>query len=163
MCEYVAFRHCLSFLSVLYDTDLSVFHNDIFHMFNMLWLFWMVGSFRFLKPRQFHLVYLAGGVMGAAFMHLLIIFSCFAPYVPGAIIIGSSASVMAIAVATATLVPDYSMNLMFIGNVKLKYLLMAYIVIDLISIASQNPGGSCTFGGALFGLFILSFYRAETI
>lgn len=128
----------------------------------MLWLFWMGRIFLdFLKPRQFHLVYLAGGVMGAVIYALAYnIFPVFAPYVPGAIIIGSSASVMAIAVATATLVPDYSMNLMFIGNVKLKYLLMAYIVIDLISIASQNPGGSFAhLGGALFGFVYIKLLQ----
>lgn len=80
------------------------------------------------------------------------IFPVFASSIYAATIIGSSASVMAIAVATATLVPDYSMNLMFIGSVKLKYLLIAYIVFDLISIASQNPGGSFAhLGGALLG------------
>lgn len=163
--EYVAFPAALPKLPFRFYTILTYqfFHNDIFHiLFNMLWLFWMGRIFLdFLKPRQFHLVYLAGGVMGAVIYALAYnIFPVFAPYVPGAIIIGSSASVMAIAVATATLVPDYSMNLMFIGNVKLKYLLMAYIVIDLISIASQNPGGSFAhLGGALFGFVYIKLLQ----
>lgn len=163
--EYVAFPAALPKLPFRFYTILTYqfFHNDIFHiLFNMLWLFWMGRIFLdFLKPRQFHLVYLAGGVMGAVIYALAYnIFPVFAPYVPAAIIIGSSASVMAIAVATATLVPDYSMNLMFIGNVKLKYLLMAYIVIDLISIASQNPGGSFAhLGGALFGFVYIKLLQ----
>lgn len=163
--EYVAFPAALSKLPFRFYTILTYqfFHNDIFHiLFNMLWLFWMGRIFLdFLKPRQFHLVYLAGGVMGAVVYALAYnIFPVFAPYIPAAIIIGSSASVMAIAVATATLVPDYSMSLMFIGNVKLKYLLMAYIVIDLISIASQNPGGSFAhLGGALFGFVYIKLLQ----
>ncbi|MET4139039.1 rhomboid family intramembrane serine protease [Pedobacter sp. UYP1] len=163
--EYVAFPAALPKLPFRFYTILTYqfFHNDIFHiLFNMLWLFWMGRIFLdFLKPRQFHLVYLAGGVMGAVVYALAYnIFPVFAPYIPAAIIIGSSASVMAIAVATATLVPDYSMSLMFIGNVKLKYLLMAYIVIDLISIASQNPGGSFAhLGGALFGFVYIKLLQ----
>lgn len=163
--EYVAFPAALPKLPFRFYTILTYqfFHNDIFHiLFNMLWLFWMGRIFLdFLKPRQFHLVYLTGGVMGAVVYALAYnIFPVFAPYIPAAIIIGSSASVMAIAVATATLVPDYSMSLMFIGNVKLKYLLMAYIVIDLISIASQNPGGSFAhLGGALFGFVYIKLLQ----
>ena len=163
--EYVAFPAALPKLPFRFYTILTYqfFHNDIFHiLFNMLWLFWMGRIFLdFLKPRQFHLVYLAGGVMGAVIYALSYnIFPVFAPHVYAATIIGSSASVMAIAVATATLVTDYSMNLMFIGNVKLKYLLMAYIVIDLISIASQNPGGSFAhLGGALFGFVYIKLLQ----
>ncbi|MGY0040114.1 rhomboid family intramembrane serine protease [Pedobacter sp. NJ-S-72] len=163
--EYVAFPAALPKLPFRFYTILTYqfFHTDIFHiLFNMLWLFWMGRIFLdFLKPRQFHFVYLAGGMMGAVIYALAYnIFPAFASSVYAATIVGSSASVMAIAVATATLLPDYTMNLMFIGNVKLKYLLMAYIVIDLISIASQNPGGSFAhLGGALLGFVYIKLLQ----
>jgi len=166
--EYVAFPAALPKLPYRFYTILTYqfFHNDIFHiLFNMLWLFWMGRIFLdFLKPRQFHFVYLTGGVMGAVIYALAYnIFPAFASSVYAATIIGSSASVMAIAVATATLVPDYSISLMFIGNVKLKYLLMAYIVFDLISIASQNPGGSFAhLGGALLGFAYIKVLQGGT-
>ena len=163
--EYVAFPAALPKLPFRFYTILTYqfFHTDIFHiLFNMLWLFWMGRIFLdFLKPRQFHFVYLTGGVMGAVIYALAYnIFPAFASSIYAATIVGSSASVMAIAVATATLLPDYTMNLMFIGNVKLKYLLMAYIVIDLISIASQNPGGSFAhLGGALLGFVYIKLLQ----
>lgn len=164
--EYVAFPAALPKLPFRFYTLLTYqfFHTDIFHiLFNMLWLFWMGRIFLdFLKPRQFHFVYLAGGVMGAVIYALAYnIFPVFASSIYAATIVGSSASVMAIAVATATLLPDYTMSLLFIGNVKLKYLLMAYIVIDLISIASQNPGGSFAhLGGALLGFLYIKLLQS---
>jgi membrane associated rhomboid family serine protease len=139
------------------------FHEGIFHvLFNMLGLFWMGRIFMdFMKPRQFHFVYLAGGIAGALFFALAYnIFPVFAPSVPFATIIGSSACVMAIVVATTTLVPDYTITLLLIGNIKLRYLVLAYVVIDLISIASNNAGGSFAhLGGALLGFLYITVLK----
>jgi membrane associated rhomboid family serine protease len=139
------------------------FHEGIFHvLFNMLGLFWMGRIFMdFMKPRQFHFVYLAGGVAGALFFALAYnIFPVFAASVPFATIIGSSACVMAIVVATTTLVPDYTITLLLIGNIKLRYLVLAYVLIDLISIASTNAGGSFAhLGGALLGFLYITVLK----
>ncbi|MEJ7557506.1 MAG: rhomboid family intramembrane serine protease [Pedobacter sp.] len=130
------------------------FHDGFFHvLFNMLWLYWLGRIFLdFLKPRQFHFVYLFGGVLGAIVFALA--FNIFPVFrnIPGATIIGSSAAVMAIVVATATLVPNFSISLLLFGEVKLKYLAVAYVVLDLIGSSSANAGGSFAhLGGALFG------------
>lgn len=131
------------------------FHEGVMHLlFNMLWLFWMGKIFLdFLKPRQFHFVYLAGGVAGALIYILAYnVFPVFSGSIAGATVIGSSASVTAIIVATATLVPDYSIRLLFLGDVKLKYLAIGYVALDLIGIASANAGGSFShLGGAVMG------------
>ncbi|MNY32310.1 hypothetical protein D3C86_1665180 [compost metagenome] len=80
------------------------------------------------------------------------IFPVFSGSLPEATVIGSSAAVMSVIVATATLVPDYSIRLLFLGDVKLKYLAIGYIALDLIGIASANAGGSFThIGGAVMG------------
>lgn len=155
--EYVAFPANFSKLPFRFYTVLTYqfFHETIFHvLFNMLWLFWMGRIFMdFLKPRQFHFVYLSGGIMGAVFFALAYNFiPVFAGNAFAATLIGSSASVMAIAVATTTLVPDYTLSLMLIGSIKLRYIVLAYIVIDLIGIASTNAGGSFAhLGGAFMG------------
>lgn len=155
--EYVAFPADFSRLPFRFYTVLTYqfFHEDILHiLFNMLWLFWIGRIFMdFLKPRQFHFVYLSGGIMGAVFFALAYNFiPVFAGNAFAATVIGSSASVMAIAVATTTLVPDYTMSLMLIGSIKLRYIVLAYIVIDLIGITSTNAGGSFAhLGGAFMG------------
>jgi membrane associated rhomboid family serine protease len=153
--EYFGFPTSIQKLPYRFYTIITYqfFHGGFFHvLFNMLWLFWMGNIFLdFLKPRQFHFLYLTGGIAGAL-LYLLAynIFPVFAPVLSGATVIGSSASVMAVIVATATLLPDYSMRLLFFGDVKLKYLAMAYVVMDLIGIASSDAGASFAhIGGAI--------------
>jgi len=123
-------------------------------LFNMLWLYWLGNIFLdFLKPRQFHFVYLSGGFAGAVIYALAYnVFPVFAGSISSATIVGASASVMAIIVATATLLPDYSMRLLLLGDVKLKYLAAAYIALDLIGIGTVGAGGSFShLGGAVMG------------
>jgi membrane associated rhomboid family serine protease len=166
--EYVGFPADMAKLPTRFYTILTYqfFHDGFMHiLFNMLWLYWMGRIFLdFLKPRQFHFVYLAGGFAGAL-LYLLAynIFPVFANSVSQATIIGSSASVMAVIVAAATLVPDYSIRLLFLGDVKLKYFALAYIVLDLIGIASTNAGGSFAhLGGAVLGFSYIKLLKHGT-
>ncbi|MXV51782.1 rhomboid family intramembrane serine protease [Pedobacter sp. HMF7647] len=134
-------------------------HVDFLHiLFNMLWLFWLGKIFiDFLKQRQFVFVYLAGGLAGVL---LFILAFNFLPAFKNDVqfsapLIGASASVMAVVVATATLLPNYSIMLLFFGEVRLKYLAIGYIILSLIDILS-NPGGSFAhLGGALFGFIYI--------
>ncbi|MBC7744844.1 MAG: rhomboid family intramembrane serine protease [Flavobacterium sp.] len=138
-------------------------HNGIFHiLFNMLWLYWFGRIFLdFLNSRQFIFTYLAGGISGAAlFIFAYNVFPAFKASLPIAVLIGSSASVMAVVAATATLLPDYTIRLILLGSVKLKYLALAYFVLDLIGIAGSNPGGSIAhIGGAILGFIYIRQLR----
>ena len=67
-------------------------------------------------------------------------------------VVGASASVMAIIVGAATIVPNYTISLMFIGPVKLKWLVIIYVAIDFLGVTGPNAGGQIAhLGGALFG------------
>lgn len=167
--EYAGFPALISKLPERFYTILTYqfFHQGFFHLlFNMLWLYWLGRIFLdFLKPRQFHFIYLTGGFAGALIYLLAYnIFPVFAvATASGATIIGSSASVMAIVVATATLVPDYTIRLLFFGDVKLKYLAIAYVVLDLIGLSSGNAGGNFAhLGGALLGFTYIKVLRNGT-
>lgn len=163
--EYAGFPSSLSKLPFRFYTIITYqfFHDGLWHiLFNMLWLFWMGSIFiDFLKPRQFHFVYLAGGILGALFYLLAYnIFPVFEGVRGSATVIGSSAAVMAIIVATATLLPDYAMRLLLFGEVKLKYLALAYIVLDLIGVASKDAGGSFAhIGGAVLGFTYIKLLK----
>jgi membrane associated rhomboid family serine protease len=163
--EYFGFPAEITKLPIRFYTILTYqfFHDGFLHLlFNMLWLFWMGKIFLdFLKPRQFHFVYLAGGFAGAlVFLLAYNVFPVFAGVLSGATVIGSSAAVMAIVVATATLVPDYSIRLLFLGDVKLKYLALGYVVLDLIGIATTDAGGSFAhLGGAVFGFLYIKLLQ----
>jgi len=130
-------------------------HDGILHiLFNMLGLFWFGNIFmNFLKSRQFHFVYIAGGLFGGIFaVAALNIFPLYASGLAGVTIVGASAAVMAIIFAAATLVPNYSIMLLFFGEVKIKWIAIIYFVLDFIAIGSVNAGGSLAhIGGALLG------------
>lgn len=135
-------------------------HAGLFHFFfNMLWLYWLGQIFEdFLNTRQFTFTYIAGGLAGAfLFVLFFNIFPAFSQTIQYSLpLVGSSASVMAIVVATATLLPDYAIRLLFFGNVKLKFLAIVYIILDIIGIAGFNAGGSIAhLGGALLGFVFI--------
>ncbi|WP_421946133.1 rhomboid family intramembrane serine protease [Pedobacter sp.] len=142
------------------------FHADFFHiLFNMIALFWFGQIFmNFLKTRQFHFIFWAGGLAGALVYLLgLNLIPVFKDSLASASVIGSSAAVMAIIAATATLVPNYGIFLMFLGEVKIKYLAIAYFILDILSLGSANAGGSFAhIGGAILGfVFIKSLQNGN--
>lgn len=166
--NYLAFPSNPAFWLTRFYSPLTYqfFHADVFHiLFNMLWLYWMGQLFLdFAKPRQFHFVYIGGGLFGAIVYALMYnLMPAFQPMVSSSSVIGASAAVMAIFVAIATLIPDYSIRLLLIGNVKLKYLVMVYIVLDIIAMKSYNAGGSIAhLGGALFGFIYIKLLQSGT-
>jgi membrane associated rhomboid family serine protease len=134
-------------------------HNGVFHiLFNMLWLFWMGRIFEeFLNSKKLTFVYLAGGLAGAfLFIVSYNFLPAFSNQVMFATAVGASAAVTAIIVATATLLPDYTISLLLFGPVKLKWIALIYIVLDIISLAGANAGGHMAhLGGAIFGFFYI--------
>ena len=85
------------------------------------------------------------------------IFPYFRPFVEGSTMVGASASVLAIVVATAYREPNYPVRLFLFGNVRLKYLALIVVLTDLLFITSANAGGHIAhLGGALAGLWFAS-------
>lgn len=134
-------------------------HAGVFHiLFNMLWLYWIGQIFEeYLGNKRTIGLYLLGGLTGAIFFVAAYnIFPFFAPVLAGSTVVGASASVMAIIVATATLLPDYSISLILLGPVKLKWIALFYVILDFLSIAGPNAGGEFAhLGGALFGFIYI--------
>ncbi len=123
---------------------------DLLHLlFNMLWLYWFAAVFLLAdSARRLLALYIYGGIGGALlFMGAYNLSGHFG------LLIGSSASVLAIVVATAMRHPDYKVGLMFIGEVSLKWIAIITIAIDFISIGGSNTGGHVAhIGGAIVGL-----------
>lgn len=134
-------------------------HKGLWHMsMNMLVLYFGSQIFgQFLNQKKLVLVYILGGLVGGLLYVLSFnLFPVFSEVMPSSIALGASASVMAILVAAATYVPDFVVRLMFIGEVKLKYIAMGYLVLDIVSIQGSNSGGHIAhLGGALFGFMYI--------
>mgnify|MGYP006050103319 FL=1 len=130
-------------------------HANALHLlFNMLWLYWFGQLFlAFFSARHFRGLYLLGGLCGGLlYMLAYNVFPYFSPYIHGSYLLGASASVLAIVVATAVREPEYRVNFMFIGAVRLKYVALFMVVTDLLFITSGNGGGHIAhLGGALAG------------
>ncbi len=130
-------------------------HEQLLHiLFNMLVLYFGARIFlQFLSEKKLVVTYLLGGLAGG-FLYILTfnLFPVFEGVLPISIALGASASVMAVLVAAATYVPNFVVRLIFLGNVKLKYIAIVYIAMDVLSIPKDNAGGHIAhLGGALFG------------
>lgn len=164
---FVTLTHWLAVpasLSVLLFKPWTLFtymflHIEFFHiLFNMLMLFWFGRIFtEYLGNKKFISTYILGGLAGALlYIFAFNVFPVFYQIIPSAYALGASASVLAILVAIATYVPNYTMHLILIGPVKLKYIALFLVILDLLSIESGNPGGHIAhLGGAIFGFFYI--------
>lgn len=138
-------------------------HQEFLHiLFNMLWLYWFGQIFLYyFDNKKLLSVYIVGGLAGA-FIYILTfnIFPVFTDILPVSYALGASASVIAIVIAVSVYAPNHTIYLLFFGAVKLKYIALATILIDVISIASTNAGGHLAhLGGALFGYFYILQYK----
>jgi membrane associated rhomboid family serine protease len=137
-------------------------HEGFLHiLFNMLWLFWFGRIFlRYLNQKQLLTTYLLGGIFGAG---LYVLAYNLLPGLSYGLMLGASASVSAIVLAISFYVPNYTLNLMFFGEIKLKHIAIAFVVLDVLQIAGDNPGGHIAhLGGALYGyLFAVQLKRGK--
>ena len=149
----------------------SFSHEDLMHIVgNMLFLY-LSGKvlIDFLGSRRFINIYILGSI-GGALLYLLS-YNLIPFYIeraqmhPNISMLGASASVNAITVAAATLAPNYAFRLMFIGEVKLKYIALFFIVISFINIDGGNAGGNIAhLGGAGIGyVFIKQLQKGNDL
>ena len=88
-------------------------------------------------------LYILGGIAGA------VAYFCSALILPdiGSYALGASASIMAIVVAAGLKAPNYQMRLILIGDVKLKYIVMVMLLLDMIGVRSMDSGMGANSGG----------------
>ena len=129
--------------------------NDIFHiLFNMLVFYWFAKLFiEYLGSDKLIAVYVLGGLAGG--LAYLLVFNLVPYFVNRSDftgMVGASAAVYAVVVAIATLLPDYTFYLMFLGPIKIKYIAAFYVVISFLGTTQANAGGNIAhLGGALMG------------
>jgi membrane associated rhomboid family serine protease len=138
-------------------------HEGFLHiLFNILWLYWFGRIFlEYLDGRKLLGVYILGGLAGAALYILAFnLFPAFEQILPVSRALGASAAVLAVVISISVYVPNYTIYLLFLGPVKLKYIAAFMIVLDIISISGSNAGGHIAhLGGAIFGWFFIMQYK----
>jgi membrane associated rhomboid family serine protease len=137
-------------------------HIDLLHiLFNMLWLYWFGQIFlQYFNQRMLLLNYLAGGLSGALlYIVAYNLFPFYSDALSTAKLLGASASVMGIVAATAFYVPNYTLNLLFLGKIKVLYLAIILFILDFFMITSNNAGGHLAhIGGMLWGVAFARLY-----
>lgn len=136
-------------------------HQNIWHLFmNMIMLYYggitlsgLIANNRILP------IYLWGGIGGAI---TFLIASNFFPALmtQDLSIVGSSAGVMGIFLAAATLAPRKLFHFILIGEVQLQYIAYFLIILDIILIPLGNAGGHIAhLGGALLGFLYIRYLQ----
>lgn len=134
--------------------------EDVFHLFFNMLILYVGGRIftQFVGTTKLLSTYILSGITGAVlYMLTFNIFPAFQGVVSGSFAIGSSASVLGIFIAAATYVPNLQMNVILLGNVKLKYIAIVFIALDLINMRNGNAGGHIAhLGGAFYGYLFIS-------
>jgi membrane associated rhomboid family serine protease len=141
----------------MFTHDLS----GILHiLFNMLVLYWFGRLFvEYLGSDKLVAVYILGGIAGA--IAYLVAYNTIPYYAQRAqefaiTMVGASASINAIVVATATLLPNYTFFLLFFGPVKIKYIAGITVFLSVLGTVQSNAGGNIAhLGGALIGFIYM--------
>ena len=138
-------------------------HFNFWHiLFNLIW-FYLFGRIflLYLNEKQLFSTYLLGGLSGAALFILAYnIFPGLSQNVANSEMLGASAAIMAIGMSISFYAPNYTVYLILLGPVKLKYIAIFFIVTDIIQIASYNAGGHIAhLGGVLYALLYVRFLR----
>lgn len=132
----------------------SFMHSGFFHLFwNMYLLFFASRLFlNLFTPRTFFNLYFLGVIVGGlTFMLSYALFPAFQNSNP--IMIGASAGVMAVFIFMSTYSPDLEVRLILF-NLKLRYLGIAFVLLDVVQIPYGNAGGHIAhLGGSALGFF----------
>lgn len=130
--------------------------NNLWHiLMNMLVLYWFGRVFvDFLGSQKLVNLYIIGAIAGGT--TYLLAYNLI-PFYSDRInqfngMVGASAAVYAISVATATFWPDHKFYMLFFGPVKIKYLVGIYLFLSFLGSVGSNAGGNLAhLGGALIG------------
>lgn len=135
----------------------SFIHGGFGHiLWNMLLLYFSSQFFFNLFSKQkfintYFLGVILGGILFVFSYHIFPVFKGL-----NVNLIGSSAGVMAVIIFICTYTPDQEIRILFF-NLKLKYIGIILITINVIQLPSGNAGGNIAhLGGALFG-FLYAF------
>lgn len=138
----------------------AFFHDGFFHLlFNMMVLNFASNLFlTFFTQKQYLGLYLLSAVFAGVVFALSYYFLNSA-----ASIVGASAAIMAILVATTTYQPLMNIRLLLIGNVKLWHITAVILILDLMQFRLGNMGGHIShLAGAVFGFIFIKLLQNGT-
>lgn len=125
-------------------------HGSLMHIFmNMLCLYWFGRVFaEFNTQKQLVTLYVLSGLGGAlAYLAAYATLPVFAA--SHSSLVGASAAVLGIMVAIGVQAPNYRINLLIVGSVAMKWVVLTTLFLMLISSEDTNLGGSVAHIGGI--------------
>lgn len=139
-------------------------HYDLWHLLlNLLWLYSFGRIFlEYHPPRKLLCLYVFGGISGGLFfMAAYNFFPYFRNAVAFSQLLGASAAVITIVVATAVYVPNHVIHLILIGPVKIKWIALVSFILYVVNLTGDNAGGNFAhIGGAFWGFLYMSLLKS---
>jgi len=141
-------------------------HAGLMHiLFNMLW-FYFFGRLiiEYLGNEKLISIFIVGGLAGAvAYLFMYNVVPYYIDRSGGPGMVGASGAINAVIVAAATLLPNYAVNLLFFGSVRIKYIALFFIAWSLLNITGNNSGGNIAhLGGAGIGYLYIKSLNSGT-
>ncbi|MDW8849132.1 rhomboid family intramembrane serine protease [Flavobacterium sp. MMLR14_040] len=138
----------------------AFFHDGFWHLlFNMMVLNFSSTLFlTYFTQKQYLGLYILSAVFAGVIFALSYYFLNYS-----ASIVGASAAIMAILVATTTYQPLMNIRLLLIGNVKLWHITAVILILDLMQFRLGNMGGHIShLAGAVFGFIFIKLLQNGT-
>ncbi len=137
-------------------------HEGFFHLlWNMLWLYWFANIVEdLIGARHAKFIFFESAFCGGLFF---VIAAQWIPWYQHSEVhaYGASAAVNGMLFAAATISPGYTIRLVLIGDVQIKYIALVVLILDLLFAGQQsNTGGHFAhLGGALWGYLYVILLR----
>ncbi|TDO77567.1 membrane associated rhomboid family serine protease [Flavobacterium chryseum] len=138
----------------------AFFHYGFWHLlFNMMVLNFSSTLFlTYFTQKQYLGLYILSAIFAGVIFALSYYFLNYS-----ASIVGASAAIMAILVATTTYQPLMNIRLLLIGNVKLWHITAVILILDLMQFRLGNMGGHIShLAGAVFGFIFIKLLQNGT-
>ena len=138
----------------------AFFHDGFWHLlFNMMVLNFSSTLFlTYFTQKQYLGLYILSAIFAGVVFALSYYFLHYS-----ASIVGASAAIMAVLVATTTYQPLMNIRLFLIGNVKLWHLTAVILILDLMQFRLGNMGGHIShLAGAVFGFIFIKLLQNGT-
>lgn len=138
----------------------AFFHDGFWHLlFNMMVLNFSSTLFlTYFTQKQYLGLYILSAIFAGVIFALSYYFLNYS-----ASIVGASAAIMAILVATTTYQPLMNIRLLLIGNVKLWHITAVILILDLMQFRLGNMGGHIShLAGAVFGFIFIKLLQNGT-
>ncbi len=144
----------LSLLIIVNFVALILVRSNVFNLFYNVYLCYFAGKLfvTYLDNKKLISTYIYGAIAGALIYLLFFGTNNFNGNI--FISISVTSAILALLVAIATFIPNFSLMLFIFGKVKLKHIAIVLVILDIITINPKYPSANIShLGGILWGYF----------